>query len=239
MFEGLFSSGEPEAAAAQEVYRKALDLVEQETKDLRTLRPPAAEQDQINALWAEADKVLADSRGVVTDPKATMELLMGDGDPFAAVNEKAKTYGFKDCADEETPETKTFGGAELSPDEQAKATKVSAEGFEYGYKGVPATLPAGPAIISFKNAGVENHEIGIVKIKKGVTAAQAIAKAKINPEDESFVDGFLGAAYALKGEHTDLSVKLEPGLYGYGCFVEDAQGKAHAVHGMISTFTVR
>ena len=34
-------------------------------------------------------------------------------------------------------------------------------------------------------------------------------------------------------------VKLEPGLYGYGCFVKTADGTAHAVMGMISTFTVK
>jgi plastocyanin len=100
-------------------------------------------------------------------------------------------------------------------------------------------VAAGPAVFTFTNTGVENHEIGLVKIKQGVTAAQAIAKAKADPEDQSYIEGFLGAAYALKGEHTDLSVKLEPGLYGYGCFVKDPKGTPHAASGMISTFTVR
>jgi hypothetical protein len=239
IFGALFTGGEPQPAAAQEGFGKVLDLVTQQMKEIRALTPPAGDQDQLNALFAEVDKAIGDTRTRIADPKVAMELLQSDDDPFAATDEKAKAYGFKDCGGEETPETETFGGVELSADEQAKASKVTVEGFEYGYKGVPASLPAGPAIVSFTNIGVEDHEIGIVKVKKGVTAAEAIAKAKVNPEDESFVDNFLGGAYALKGEHTDLSIKLEPGLYGYGCFVKDANDKAHATHGMIGTFTVR
>ncbi|MEW6476164.1 MAG: hypothetical protein AB1679_28225 [Actinomycetota bacterium] len=240
IFGALFGSGgAPQAAAVQEGFGKVLDLTTQQIVELRALKPPAEDAAQISALWAEADKVVSETRIKIASADAAMELIQGDADPFAALNEKAKTYGFKDCAGEEQEKTQTFGGAELSADEQAKATKLAVEGFEYGYKGVPATVPAGPAVISFTNTGVESHEIGLVKIKPGVTAAQAIAKAKADPEDDSYAEGFLGAAYALKGEHTDLSVKLEPGLYGYGCFIEDPKGTPHAVHGMISTFTVR
>lgn len=238
IFEALFTGGPPEPAAAQESLGKVLDLYTQQNKDLRALTLPTGEQDQITALWAEADKTVGDTRTRIgSSTGAALEVLQSDEEPFAALEEKAKAYGFKDCGGAE--KTETFGGVELSADEQAKATKLAVEGFEYGYKGVSATLPAGPAVISFTNIGTENHEIGVIRVKPGVTAAQAIAKAKADPDDESYVEEFLGAAYALKGEHTDLSVKLKSGLYGYACMIKAADGNAHAVKGMISTFTVR
>ena len=239
IFGALFTSGEPQPSAVQDSLGKVLDLYTKQIAELRALEPPAGDEPQISALWADADKSVSDTRTKIADADAAMEILQSDEDPFAALDEKAKAYGFKNCAGEEEEKTQTFGGVELSADEQANAAKVAVEGFEYGCKGVPATVPAGPAIFSFSNIGVENHEVGLVKIKNGVTAAQAIAKAKADPEDDSYTDGFLGAAMALKGEHTDLSVKLEPGLYGYACFIPTAEGASHASQGMIGTFTVR
>jgi plastocyanin len=238
IFEALFGGGEPTPAAAQESLGKVLDFYAQQFKDLRALRLPTGEQDQITALWADGDKTVADTRTRIgSSAGAALEVLQSDEEPFAAFEEKAKAYGFKDCG--AADKTETFGGVELSADEQAKATKLAVEAFEYGYKGISATLPAGPAVFSFTNIGTENHEIGMVRVKPGVTAAQAIAKVKADPDDESYVEEFLGAGYALKGEHTDLSVKLKPGLYGYACMVKAADGTAHSVKGMVSTFTVR
>lgn len=239
IFGALFTGGEPQPAVVQASLGKVLDLHTQQLVELRALKPPAGDEAQISALWAEADKVVGETRTRIASADEAMKLIEGDEDPFAALDEKAKDYGFKACAGEEEEKTQTFGGTELSADEQAKATKLAVEGFEYGYKGVPATISAGPAVFSFKNIGAENHEMGVVKIKKGITAAKAIEMAKVNPEDDAFVERFLGAAMALKGEGTDLSVKLESGLYGYGCFIETADGTPHAVKGMISTFTVR
>ena len=43
-----------------------------------------------------------------------------------------------------------------------------------------------------------------------------------------------------QGEENLLELNLTPGEYGVICFVPDAKdGKAHFVHGMMSTFTVR
>lgn len=239
MFGTLFTAGDPQPSAVQETFGKVLDLYDQQQKELRALTPPADQRDQVNALWTIADQSIAQVRGKIATADGAMGLLASEDDPFAAANAKAKEFGMKDCAGEGEQKTQAFGGVQLTAEEQAKATKVSAEGFEYGYKGMSATIPAGPATFSFRNTGVEDHELGIIKITKGMTAAQAIAKAKANPDDESYVEQFLGAGYALKGESIDLSVKLEPGLYGYGCFIETADGTPHAVKGMISTFTVR
>ncbi len=239
IFGALFTGGDPQPAAVQESFGKVLGLMDQQMKDLKALTPPAGQDAEVNALWAEADKALAGARAKAATPDGAMALIQSDDDPFAAANAKAAEYGMKDCAGEGEQKTQAFGGAELTAEEQSKATKVAVDGMEYSYQGVPATIAAGPAVFSFANKGVEDHEIGIVKAKPGVTAAQAIAKAKANPDDDSYVEQFLGAGYALKGDSIDLSVTLEPGLYGYGCFVEAADGTAHAAKGMIGTFTVK
>lgn len=62
---------------------------------------------------------------------------------------------------------------------------------------------------------------------------------KADPDDESFAERFLGAAMALKGEGTDLSVKLDPGTYAYACFIEDPKGTPHVNSGMFGSFTVK
>lgn len=239
IFGAVFTGGEPTPETAQDSLGKVLDLYTEQMSELRALKPPAGDEAHISALWAEADRMIGETRTEISSADAALELLQSEEEPFASLNEKAEAYGFKACAGERAEETEAFGGVELSTDEQARAAKLTVEGFEYGYTGVPATVAAGPAIVSFKNIGVENHEIGIIKVKPGLTADQAIAQAKANPDDESYVDSFLGAAYALKGDNVDLSVKLEPGIYGYGCFVEAPDGTPHAVKGMISTFTVK
>lgn len=238
IFGSVFSSEEPEPAAVQAALTQVLDLTAEQVGDLRGLAVPEGEEQAVDALLDEVEKTSADVRSKVSTPEGAMEVLTSDDDPFAAVNEKWADYGFKDCADEGEAETGTFGGEELSAEEQAKATRVEVKGFEYGYDGMPASLPAGPAVVHFTNTGEDNHEIGIIKIKPGISAADAIAKAKADPDDDSYVERFLGGVMALPDESAEVAIKLDPGLYGYGCFLEDAEGTPHAEHGMIGTFTV-
>jgi plastocyanin len=238
IFGAIFSSGEPQPPMVQESLGKVLDLIDGQVADLRALTPPTGDEANIDGLLDEAEQTAGTLRTQVSTPEGAMGIIGSEGDPFAALNEKMKAYGFADCAGEGESKTETFGGEELTADEQAKATKVEVKGVDYRYEGVAASYPAGPAVFTFTNSGSEDHEFGLVKIKAGISAADAIAKAKADTEDESFIDRFIGAAYALQGEHTDLAVKLEPGLYGYACFIEDANETPHVQHGMIGTFTV-
>jgi len=237
IFGSIFSSGEPQPAVVQESLGKVLDLTERQFADVRALTPPKGEEARIDALLDEAEQTAGATRTQVFTPEGAMEVIDGD-DPFAPVQEKMTAYGFDDCGGEGEPTTDTFGGEELSADEQANATKVAVKAVDYRYESMAASLPAGPAVFSLTNAGSEDHEFGLVKIKEGVSAADAMAKAKADTEDDSYIERFLGAAYALPGEHTDLSVKLEPGLYGYACFIDDANDTPHVKHGMIGTFAV-
>jgi hypothetical protein len=238
IFGALFTAGEPQPAAVQAELGKVLDIYVKQVADLRALTPPAGDKATFDGLLAEADTVIADTRTRIADANVAMELIQSDDDPFSGLDEKMGAYGFKDCAGEGEQETQTFGGEELSADEQATATKLAVKGFDFRYEGVPASIAAGPAIFSFANSGSEDHELGVVKVKEGFTFDQVVALTKADPEDESYVDRFIGAAYAKPGEGTDLSVKLEPGLYGFACFVEDAQGTPHFNHGMYGSFTV-
>jgi plastocyanin len=238
LFGAIFSAGEPQPAMVQESLGKVLDLIDGQVADLRALTPPMGDEATIDGLLDEAEQTAGSLRTKVSTPEGAMEVINVEDDPFAALNEKMTAYGFKDCAGEGEAKTETFGGDELSTDEQAKATKVDVKGIDFSYQGVPASLPAGPTVFSFANGGSVNHEMGVVKIKEGVSAADAIAKAKADFDDDSFIERFLGVAYALPGEDIALSVKLVPGLYGYACSVEDDSGVPHVNHGMIGTFTV-
>lgn len=234
----IFTAEEPQPAMIQEGLGKVLDLNGKMIADLRALTPPEGDEAKIDALLDEGEQLEGTLRARNSTPEGAMELANSEDDPFGALNDKMTAYGFKDCAGEGEAKTGTDGGEELTADEQAKATKVDVLGLEYSYQGVPASLPAGPTVFSFTNGGTVNHEIGVVKVKDGVSAAEAIATAKADFDDDSFIERFLGVAFALPGEHADLSVKLVAGLYGYGCSVEDDAGLAHGSQGMIGTFTV-
>jgi hypothetical protein len=238
IFGSLFSGGEPTPADAQEGLGKALDIYDDQIVALRGLRAPEADEAEIAGLLDEFEKAAADGRAGIAEPDAALVMLNTDEDPFGAINEKMAAYGFADCSGEGPAETEVFGGEELSADELDKATKVDVKGLEFSYQGVPASLPAGPAVFNFTNGGAVNHEFVVVQIKEGVSAAEATAKAKENLEDESFIEQFLGGVFALPGEHGNVSFKLVPGLYGYACSVEDESGVQHVKQGMIGTFTV-
>ncbi len=235
---GPIFSGEPQPAMVQEGLGKVLDLSGKMIADLRALTTPKGDEAKIDALLDEGEQLEGTLRAKNATPEGAMELANAEEDPFGALNEKMMAYGFKDCAGEGEPTTETYLGDELSPDDQATAFRVAVKAVDYRYEGVLPNLPLGPAVFTLTNAGSENHEFGLVKIKAGVTVEEAIAKAKADREDQSYVDRFIGAAYALPGEHTDLSAQLDAGLYGFACFVEDADGKPHVMRDMIGYFKV-
>jgi hypothetical protein len=120
---------------------------------------------------------------------------------------------------------------------------------EYRYDGVPAELPAGPTSFEFSNEGQELHELGLVRVNDGVT--ETLHELLALPEDEVMAKvTFQGSpTFAPPGTGGYKVVDLEPGRYVIGCFVPtgmtsqdgpppDPSAPPHAVHGMITEFTV-
>ena len=238
LFGAIFGGGEPEPAAVQENLNKILDIGETLMADVRALTPPKGDEAEIKALWDENEAVMTAVRAQVATPDGAMGFISNEDDPFAAVNEKLAAYGFADCAGEGEQATSTFGGDELSADELATAPKVEVRAVDFKYEGVAASYAAGPTVFSFTNGGTTDHEFGLVKLAAGVSADDAIAKVQADPEDESYIERFVGAAYAKAGEGTPLNVKLDRGLYAFACFVENDEGVPHVQVGMFGTFNV-
>ena len=123
---------------------------------------------------------------------------------------------------------------------------ITAGEYAYSLKGSPQT---GWVTVQFKNGGVENHMMAVVKLKKGVTAAQ-LKKVAIAQDDAGFAkiadtsgggDGSVSGMPSLlsPGNTTTTITQLKAGHYGIMCFVPaPADGQPHVAHGMVQTFDV-
>ncbi len=65
--------------------------VESQLDQLHDLKPPSADEDQVNKILDEADSALAKTK---EDPS----VFAGNGDPFKKANQLAKDYGLTECA---------------------------------------------------------------------------------------------------------------------------------------------
>jgi hypothetical protein len=238
IFNELFGGEEePSPEESQELINDALDIHVAAFDDVQALDSFPDDPD-IGAVFDDMDDAEAEVREQVSTPEGAAALFESDEseDPISVVEDRLAELGLSECAAEEDAES--FEGRELTDAERASATELDVTAVEFSFTGVPAELASGPLVLTFSNGGDLEHEIGIVKIKDGVNAEDAVAKAKADRDDESYIETFVGGAFSNPGadgvEFTDV---LEPGLYGYACFIETDDGQTHASLGMISTFT--
>jgi hypothetical protein len=121
---------------------------------------------------------------------------------------------------------------------------VTAGEYVYQLKGAPKS---GWTEIDFKNSGVENHMLAMIKLKAGVTAKQLKAAA-IAQSDTAFAkvadpkgdpNGVSGVPQLLgPGQQTSTMTQLPAGHYGILCFVPAPDGQPHVAHGMVKVFDV-
>jgi hypothetical protein len=239
IFDTLFGGEEePSPEESQELINDALDIHVAAFDDVQALDSFPDDRD-IVAVFDAMDDAEAEVREQVSTPEGAAALFESDegDDPINQVEDQLAELGFSECA-AEGDDSESFEGRELTDAERASATTLDVTAVEFSFTGVPAELPSGPLVLTFTNGGDLEHEIGIVKIKDGVSAEDAIAKGKADRDDESYIETFVGGAFsqpdAEAAEFTDV---LEPGLYGYACFIETDDGQTHASLGMISTFT--
>jgi uncharacterized cupredoxin-like copper-binding protein len=86
------------------------------------------------------------------------------------------------------------------------------------------------------NEGEVAHEMAIARLIDE-TPMEEIARAR----DSGAVErGSRRVIAAIEpGDTRELTLELEPGRYGYVCFLtEGTNGERHAVHGMVGDFTV-
>jgi hypothetical protein len=117
---------------------------------------------------------------------------------------------------------------------------------DYGFQGVPATVPAGTTIVTLDNQSTagEFHELTIARINDGVseTVPQILAMSDTDAAARVVLSA---SASAEAGEIGGATIDLVPGRYLYACFVpmgsvgaQEGTGDPHYSAGMFGEFTV-
>jgi hypothetical protein len=118
---------------------------------------------------------------------------------------------------------------------------VKAGEYTYEFSGKPK---AGLTDFEFVNDGIEIHMVGLVPLKKNVTARQ-LTEALMSDDDESAEaivrgnpefapqPGLLGSKQRM-----GTLLNLSAGRWGVFCFVPAPDGASHVEHGMVKTFDV-
>ena len=152
------------------------------------------------------------------------------------------------------------------PGVQAEGGVVAVRAADYTYKGVPRTLPAGEARISFANdSPAEAHQMELFRINDGVKEsfdqilAEDEARAQREPPEQPPAGQnppaeqapppppkmtFFGGTGAAPGQaaRMDLIGDLPAGRYGMVCYLpvlNDEAGTPHYKRGMKAEFTVQ
>ena len=102
----------------------------------------------------------------------------------------------------------------------------------------PATAPAGAVTIHLINHGKELHQVQLVKLEDGKTAAD-FAKALQTPGPPPSWIKFVGGPNGIApGQEARATSVLAPGSYMYLCFIPSQDGVMHAAKGMVRPFEV-
>ena len=126
--------------------------------------------------------------------------------------------------------TGTAVAASLPGDVEIKLT-------DYAF-GLSAPLTAGQHVIRVVNDGQQSHEVMVVRLAPGKTAAQVAAwvEKMDGPPPGEPLSGVAGLGV---GQTASFPLNLTPGDYGLICFIPDAKdGKPHYAHGMLHQFKV-
>jgi hypothetical protein len=100
-------------------------------------------------------------------------------------------------------------------------------------------LTRGRHVLRVRNAASQPHEVFVVRLAPGKTAAEALAwvEKMQGPPPMQPLGGVVGMA---TGVANDIALDLTPGEYALFCFIPDARdGKPHVAHGMVRQFSVR
>jgi uncharacterized cupredoxin-like copper-binding protein len=109
---------------------------------------------------------------------------------------------------------------------------------DYGFQ-FSNPLRAGARIIRVENVAEQPHEVVLVRLKPGKTAAEMAAWEMSGRKGDAPGEWVGGLVGLTRGQHSSFAVNLERGTYGLICFFPDAQdGKPHLMHGMVKDFQV-
>lgn len=215
---------------------RVVPIVEEIITGFEGLSPPEDLQDEQDEAVAELRKARDAIREASEDPnKATTFFQQAEEqDPLERANVIAREVGFKVCGAEEEEEE--------APAPIPGAKDVVIQGVEYAFTGLPSSLKAGGVNFVLDNKGVEEHQLNVGRLKKGVTAKEVI--------DTTKEEGFGPAQQLLEGEPRFVAevgpgaksdpggLTLQAGSYILACFVEAPDGEPHAFKGMFTELKV-
>lgn len=130
-------------------------------------------------------------------------------------------------------ETASGGAGALS----VFAVEPAAGTFTFDTAGV-RSMPAGQALITFKNLGTMAHELRVMKIKDGNFGAYQTAMVSSPATAEPLADEVAKSVPIDAGASSTIGADLTPGTYALVCLLDAPDGKAFAQHGMIRELVV-
>jgi hypothetical protein len=131
----------------------------------------------------------------------------------------------------------TAGTHAVTAGDASTARTVLVTAHDFSFSGVPARIRAGWLTLRLVNAGSEVHMLAIARVPYGHSARavlDAIAKGRPEPETSDW-----GGPNAVSpGDTATVTMFFPAGEYAMICAVESADGKMHALRGMMATMTV-
>jgi len=120
---------------------------------------------------------------------------------------------------------------------QAPAADVRMTLVDYGYE-MDTPITAGRRTIRVENRAEQPHEVAIVHLAPGRSAADVLAWLGA-PDGQPPGEPIGGATFLAQGESNLVTAEFAPGRYALLCFVPDAKdGRPHFAHGMVHEFDV-
>lgn len=154
--------------------------------------------------------------------------------PLAAV------FAIAACSVKETPKAADTTAAAPAAATPAAANEVTITASEYKFE-APDQIPAGLTTFKLNDTGKELHHATLIKLDSGKTVAD-LANGMKNMKPGTPPPGWVipagGPNATAPGNSVSLTTVMQPGNYAIVCFIPDAKGVPHVMHGMIKGLTV-
>jgi hypothetical protein len=132
-------------------------------------------------------------------------------------------------------DTSVAPGSRSSGASTARTILITAH--DYAFTGVPARVHAGWLTLRLVNAGSEVHMLGIGRVPYG-HSARAVLDAIMHDREVPETSSWGGPNAVSPGDTATVTLFFPAGEYAMICAVESADGKMHALHGMMALMTV-
>ena len=144
------------------------------------------------------------------------------------------------CSTKDAPKTTDSAAAPAAAATPATPNVVEINASEYKFE-APDQIPAGLTMFKMNDTGKELHHVTLIKLDSGKTINDLMTGMK-NMKPGTHPPGWVipagGPNAAAPGSSSSLVTVLEPGNYAIVCFIPDAKGVPHVMHGMAKGLTV-